>query len=81
MTMVLPFPEQHVELCMNTRCHQPNLTCSEWSASRYCPRPCTILVVIIDIDTGTSYSSKLVMFTDDNRVYPCINDIEKLEQL
>ena len=37
--------------------------------------------MIIDIDKGISPSSKLVSFTDDTRVYSCINDIEKCVQL
>ena len=38
------------------------------------------LIMIIDIDKGIS-SSKLVSFADDTRVYSCINDIEKCDQL
>ena len=37
--------------------------------------------MIIDIDKGISPSSKLVSFADDTRVYSCINDIEKCDQL
>ena len=37
--------------------------------------------MIIDIDKGISPSSKLVSFADDTRVYPCINDIKKCDQL
>ena len=40
-----------------------------------------ILIMIIDIDKGFSHSSKLVSFADDTRVYSCINDIEKCDQL
>ena len=39
------------------------------------------LIMIIDIDKGISPSSKLVSFVDDIRVYSCINDIEKCDQL
>ena len=44
-------------------------------------RPFTIFIMIIDIDKGISPSSKLVSFVDDTRVYSCINDIEKCDQL
>ena len=37
--------------------------------------------MIIDIDKGISPSTKLVSFADDIRVYSCINDIEKCDQL
>ena len=37
--------------------------------------------MIIDIDKGISPSSKLVGFADATRVYSCINDIEKCDQL
>ena len=37
--------------------------------------------MIIDIDKGISPSSKLVSFADDTRVYSCIDDIEKCDQL
>ena len=37
--------------------------------------------MIIDIDKGISPRSKLVSFADDTRVYSCINDIEKSDQL
>ena len=37
--------------------------------------------MIIDIDKGISPSSKLVSFADDTRIYSCINDIEKCDQL
>ena len=37
--------------------------------------------MIIDIDKGISPSSQLVSFADDTRVYSCINDIEKCDQL
>ena len=37
--------------------------------------------MIIDFDKGISPSSKLVSFADDTRVYSCINDIEKCDQL
>ena len=33
------------------------------------------------IDKGISTSSKQVSFTDNNRVYSCINDVEKCDQL
>ena len=39
------------------------------------------MIMIIDIDKGNSPSSKLVSFADDTRVYSCINDIEKCDQL
>ena len=39
------------------------------------------MIMIIDIDKGISPSSKLVSFADDTRVYSCINDIEKCDQL
>ena len=39
------------------------------------------LIMIIDIDKGISPSSKLVRCVDDTRVYSCINDIEKCDQL
>ena len=39
------------------------------------------LIMIIDIHKGISPSSKLVSFADDTRVYSCINDIEKCDQL
>ena len=37
--------------------------------------------MIIDTDKGISPSSKLVSFADATRVYSCINDIEKCDQL
>ena len=43
--------------------------------------PLLFLIIIIDIDKGISLSSKLVSFADDTRVYSCINDIEKCDQL
>ena len=43
--------------------------------------PLLLLIMIIDIDKGISPSSKLVSFADKTRVYPCINDIEKCDQL
>ena len=43
--------------------------------------PLLFLIMIIDIDKGISLCSKLVSFTDDTRVYSCINDIEKCDQL
>ena len=43
--------------------------------------PLLFLIMIIDIDKGISPSSKLVSFADDTRVYSCINDIEKCDQL
>ena len=39
------------------------------------------LIMIIDIDKRISPSSKLVSFADDTRVYSCITDIEKCDQL
>ena len=43
--------------------------------------PLLFLIMIIDIDKGISPSSKLVSFADDTRVYSCINNIEKCNQL
>ena len=43
--------------------------------------PLLFLIKIIDIDKGISPSSKLVSFTDDTRLYSCINDIEKCDEL
>ena len=43
--------------------------------------PLIYLIMIIDIDKSISPSSKLVSFADDNRVYSCINVIEKCDQL
>ena len=43
--------------------------------------PLLFLIMIIDIDKGIFPSSKLVSFADDTRVYLCINDIEKYDQL
>ena len=43
--------------------------------------PLLFLIMIIDIDKGISPSSKLFSFADDIRVYSCINDIEKCDQL
>ena len=43
--------------------------------------PLLFLIMIIDIDKGISRSSNLVSFADDTRVYACINDIEKCNQL
>ena len=43
--------------------------------------PLLFLIMIIDIDKGISPSAKLVSFSDDTRVYSCINDIEKCDQL
>ena len=43
--------------------------------------PLLFLIMIIDIDKGISPSSKQVSFADDTRVYSCINDIEKYDQL
>ena len=37
--------------------------------------------MITDIDKGISPNSKLVSLADDTRVYSCINDIEKCDQL
>ena len=42
--------------------------------------PLLFLIMIIDIDKGISPSSKLIRFSDDTRVYSCINDIEKCDQ-
>ena len=39
------------------------------------------LIIIIDIDKGIFPSFKLVGFANDTRVYSCINDIEKCDQL
>ena len=39
------------------------------------------IMMIFDIDKGISPCSKLVSFADDTRVYSCINDIEKCDQL
>ena len=41
--------------------------------------PLLFLIMISDIDKGISPSSKLVSFSDDIRVYSCINDIEKCD--
>ena len=35
--------------------------------------PLLFLIMIIDIDKGTSHISKLVSFADDTRVYSCIH--------
>ena len=43
--------------------------------------PLLFLIIIIDIDKGISPCSMLVSFADDTRVYSCINDIEKCDQL
>ena len=43
--------------------------------------PLLFLIMIIDIDKCISPSSKLVSFANDTRVYSCINDIEKCDQL
>ena len=43
--------------------------------------PFLFLIMIIDIDKCISPSSKLVSFADDTRVYSCINDNEKCDQL
>ena len=43
--------------------------------------PLLFLIIIIDIDKGIFPSSKLVSFADDTKVYTCINDIEKSDQL
>ena len=43
--------------------------------------PLLFLIMIIDIDKGITHSSKLVSFADDTRVYSCINDIKKCDQL
>ena len=43
--------------------------------------PLLFLIMSIDIDKGISPSSKLVSFADYTRVYSCINDIEKCDQL
>ena len=39
------------------------------------------LIIIIDIHSGIFLTSNLVSFTDDTRVYSCIIDIEKCNQL
>ena len=39
------------------------------------------LIKIITKDKGISPSAKLVSLADDTRVYSCINDIEKCDQL
>ena len=41
--------------------------------------PLLFLIMIIDIDI--SPSTKIVSFSDDTKVYSCINDIEKCDQL
>ena len=79
--MVLPIPEQQAALCNNTWWHQPTSSCSEWSPQGTVLGPLLYLTMIIDIDKGISPSSKLVSFADDTRVYSCINDIEKCDQL
>ena len=43
--------------------------------------PLLFLNMIIDNDEGISPSSKLVSFADNTRVYSCIKDIEKCDQL
>ena len=43
--------------------------------------PLLFLIMIIDIAKGISSSSKLVSLADDTRVYSCINNIEKCDQL
>ena len=43
--------------------------------------PLLFLIMIIDIDKGISPSSNLVSFADDTRVYSCINDIKRCNQL
>ena len=43
--------------------------------------PLLFLIMIIDIVKGISPSSKLVSIADVTRVYSCINDIEKYDQL
>ena len=43
--------------------------------------PLLFLIMIIYIDKVISPSSKLVRFANDTRVYSCINDIEKCDQL
>ena len=43
--------------------------------------PLLFLIRIIDIDKGTSPSSKLVSFADDTWIYSCIHDIEKCDKL
>ena len=45
------------------------------------PDSLLFLIMIIDIDKGISPSSKLVSYADDTKVYSCINDIEKCDQL
>ena len=43
--------------------------------------PLLFLIMIIDIDKGIFPSSKIDNFADDTRVYSCINDTEKRDQL
>ena len=43
--------------------------------------PLLFLIMIIYIDKGISPRSKLVSVVDDTRVYSCINDIDKCDQL
>ena len=43
--------------------------------------PLLFLIMISDTDKSFSPSSKLVSFADDTRVYSCINDIGKCDQL
>ena len=43
--------------------------------------PLLFFIMNIDIDKCISPSSKLVSFADDTRVYSCVNDIEKCDQL
>ena len=79
--MVLPFPEQQAALCKNTWWHRRNLILF----SVECPKVLSLALYIFDydygIDKGISPSSKLVSFADDTKVYSCINDIEKCDQL
>ena len=68
--MVLPFPEQQ----------EPHPVLSGVPQGTVLG-PLLFLSMIIDIDKSISPSSKLVSFADDTRVYSCINDIEKCDQL
>ena len=43
--------------------------------------PVLFLIMIINIDKGISPTPRLVSFANDTRVYSCINDIEKCDQL
>ena len=80
--MFFPFTDIQVALCKNTWWHQPTSPCSECSAPYGAVLgPLLFLIMVIDIDKCISPRSKLVRFVDDTRVYSCINDIEKCDQL